>query len=376
MMWILNGYIKKHRKTFIYSGVFMLISLTLLLLSRNNEDFAQWYSSEVYPIFPNSLGRLLSPLPFSIFEIGLYIAFMLFIVYIFKILWMVLHKSPKLKSILSKGFTRGICILSSLFLVFTLTGSINYSRSTFASSTGLPIQNYTQEELTQLSILLIKDIESLVSQVNVDKNGFLSIDQKEINKEAVKAMKNLGKRYNTLSGYYPNTKPILLSKAMSYLGITGIYSPFTLEANYNRDVASFIIPYTICHELSHLKGYMREEEAGFIAYLACRDSNSKALQYSGAVNALIYTLNSIHINVSAETFLSVYSQIPEQVKMELENSRYYWEKHTVPITSIAKAANDQYLIANAQTSGTKSYGKMVDLLLAEYADKLRENELL
>ena len=31
------------------------------------------------------------------------------------------------------------------------------------------------------------------------------------------------------------------------------------------------IPHTICHELSHLKGYMREDEANFIGYLPVSD---------------------------------------------------------------------------------------------------------
>ncbi|HPE16562.1 MAG TPA: DUF3810 family protein, partial [Oscillospiraceae bacterium] len=32
--------------------------------------------------------------------------------------------------------------------------------------------------------------------------------------------------------------------------------------------------------------------------------------------------------------------------------------------------NDAYLKANAQRDGVKSYGRMVDLLLAEYRDEL------
>ena len=41
------------------------------------------------------------------------------------------------------------------------------------------------------------------------------------------------------------------------------------------------IPHTICHELSHLKGFMREDEANFIGYLACIGSDSPDFRYSG-----------------------------------------------------------------------------------------------
>ncbi|MGI6316524.1 MAG: DUF3810 family protein [Christensenellales bacterium] len=38
----------------------------------------------------------------------------------------------------------------------------------------------------------------------------------------------------------------------------------------------------------------------------------------------------------------------------------------------AEARNDTYLKANQQTDGTKSYGRMVDLLLAAYRARLAD----
>lgn len=43
--------------------------------------------------------------------------------------------------------------------------------------------------------------------------------------------------------------------------LCGVYSPFTVEANYNGDMPDYNVPHTLCHELSHLKGFMREDEA-------------------------------------------------------------------------------------------------------------------
>lgn len=376
MTWSLFRYILRYRKSFIYSGACIIVSLVLLYLSRNIEDFAQWYATMLFPLIPNTLGRLSSSFPFSIFEIGIYTIFLFLLFILLKSLWLVMQNKPELKVYLSTIFRRGICFLSSLVLVFTLTGSINYSRTSFANTSGLAVQETTQEELINLSMLLIEDINEIIPNVGIDYDGFLVLDETDIHKEAIDAMSNLGNKYSALSGYYPKPKPILLSKAMSYLGITGIYSPFTLEANYNKDVASFVIPYTICHELAHLKGFMREEEAGFIAYLACRESNSYVLQYSGALNALKFTLNALYANVSLDEFKTVYNHVPLQVKKEFDYSRFYWQQHSGSITSIAKAANNKYLIANAQVAGTKSYGIMVDLLMAEYADVIRDSILL
>lgn len=68
---------------------------------------------------------------------------------------------------------------------------------------------------------------------------------------------------------------------MSYLDISGIYCPFTFEANVNVHMNDVLIPVTMCHELSHLSGYMREDEANFIAFLACLQSDDPEFRYSG-----------------------------------------------------------------------------------------------
>ncbi len=67
-----------------------------------------------------------------------------------------------------------------------------------------------------------------------------------------------------------------------------------MEANYNGHMPEMDIPSTVCHELSHLKGFMREDEANFIAYLACRQSDSAAFRYSGALLAYIYSGNALY----------------------------------------------------------------------------------
>ena len=73
-------------------------------------------------------------------------------------------------------------------------------------------------------------------------------------------MIRLGQSYPQLDGYYPYPKPLINSRLLSVQQLCGIYSPFTIEANYNREMPYYNIPHTICHELSHLKGFMREDE--------------------------------------------------------------------------------------------------------------------
>ena len=141
-----------------------------------------------------------------------------------------------------------------------------------------------------------------------------------------------------------------------------MFSPFTIEANYNRDIPDYEIPYTICHELAHLKGWIREDEAGFIAYLACRESQEPALQYSGTLNALSYAMNALYGAGRRESYIRIDSA--GTAKKNRVSNRY-WKQFETKVAEVSTSLNDHYLKANAQSDGVQSYGRMVDLLLAE-----------
>jgi len=60
-------------------------------------------------------------------------------------------------------------------------------------------------------------------------------------------------------------KPLLASAALSWLGLTGIYSPFTGEPNVNMTVPNPELPFAASHEVAHQRGFAREDEANYLA---------------------------------------------------------------------------------------------------------------
>jgi hypothetical protein len=55
------------------------------------------------------------------------------------------------------------------------------------------------------------------------------------------------------------------------------------------------------------------------------------------------------------------------VKNDLMYSSNYWKQFETKVAEISNKVNDSYLKANNQDDGVKSYGRMVDLLLAYYS---------
>ena len=63
--------------------------------------------------------------------------------------------------------------------------------------------------------------------------------------------------------------------------------------------------------------------------------------------------------------MAVNDGLSEAVCTDRRERAAYLKRFEGPVAEASNAANNAYLKANQQTDGTKSYGRMVDLLLAE-----------
>lgn len=181
-----------------------------------------------------------------------------------------------------------------------------------------------------------------------------------------RAMEKLGQRYRRLSGHYPFPKPILNTWLLSVQQTTGVYSPFTVEANYNRDIAYYDIPFTICHELSHLRGYMQEEEANFIGVLATIGADDLYFNYSGYVSAWVYAGNAL-ARIDSSAFATLYGRINARTRQDMLYNNAYWKQFEGKPAEAHEQLNDAYLKIQGQATGVRSYGHVTDLMLEYFA---------
>ena len=213
---------------------------------------------------------------------------------------------------------------------------------------------------------VIARTNELAHQLELDENGICIIPENHLETETA-AMKKLAQQYPIMDAYYPHAKPVsILSPLWCYTRIVGMFVPFTMEANYNTCDTPESIGHNICHELSHLTGFMREDEANFISYLACRESDDIYLQFSGYQATLTFLLNAYYPEVDDEEYTRVYSLIDPIILNHNKNAREFWADYQTPVATVSETINDTYLKINNQSDGTKSYGRMVDLVIAEY----------
>ena len=354
-----------------------LLALAANQLAARSSAFANAYSHYVYRVLSLGIGSVIGLLPFSVVELLLY-ATLLFVLFDF-----VKQLRRAIRAAVTHPLRRFLghlfLILSALLVLYVFLCGINYHRASFSQEAGLSVtldehdMVYDEADLIALCDYLVTEINATEAQLDVSFIGQTMETPKasaawlwHAGRTGQRAMEKLGQRYRRLSGHYPFPKPILNTWLLSVQQTTGVYSPFTVEANYNRDIAYYDIPFTICHELSHLRGYMQEEEANFIGVLATIGADDLYFNYSGYVSAWVYAGNAL-ARIDSTAFATLYARINARTRQDMLYNNAYWKQFEGKPAEAHEQLNDAYLKIQGQATGVRSYGHVTDLMLEYFA---------
>ena len=150
---------------------------------------------------------------------------------------------------------------------------------------------------------------------------------------------------------------------MTYTHISGIYTFFTGEANLNTNFPDFINVFTTAHEMAHQRGIARENEANFIAYLVCINSENKYMQYCGYMNMYEYLSDALY-KASPTLYAKATVRLKDGGRHELRCYSDFFDKYRDnAVADMSDTVNDKYLEIQG-TEGSISYGMVVDLAVA------------
>lgn len=199
--------------------------------------------------------------------------------------------------------------------------------------------------------------------VREDRNGVFKIyNLREIQQEILKEQRYIPTIISDKKPSPTNSfKPSIFSTAMSYTGILGYYNPFTAEAQFNPNVPSSSLPFTLAHESAHQLGFAREEEANFIGFLIGKDSHNKDLKYSSDLFALKSILDAL-----AEKNQPFVKEILHNYSKEMKRDRLYEKayikQHRGLLDDFFGITNNIFLKSNGQ-DGSITYSYFTDLLI-------------
>jgi len=351
----------------LLAAALIILSLAILLdqFLYARPDLAEVYSRYIFPWLTTPWLIILGRIPFSfseLFVVGSFIAIIaLLVVGLRKLItvseWRLLRFLRSLIIV--------IIVLSLLVTNIIFFYRLNFNRYSLADSLDLELKPRAKGELVALANWLAEEAAQIREQLPEDEKGVLTLTggYRQILAEAYLGYDSASQEYPLLAtGLAVKPKPMLLSSLWSYTGIIGMYMPLFVEANINIDQPAHNIPFTALHEIAHTKGFAREEDVNFAAFLAGLYHPDPVFRYSALVSAWRYVSNRVY-GEDPDLYARLIILSPG-MRRDIEAQTLYWRKYEGKVERISTRINDALLQANRQEDGVKSYGRMVDLVLA------------
>ncbi len=348
----------------------LLIPLGVLLVhfaSVNPESVEKLYSEGIYRHMGSLLSTFTGFFPFSVAEALVILTPVLILFYLSRSIYTALtHPGGSALQILN-SFTNVLIAVSVGYFLFVILWGLNYYRLPYPKITDLDVRPASLEELEAVCISAIEKANLLRSRVNEDRSGVMEVKEagRQLFLRAKKGYQAAARIVPQLEGRYGTPKGVMLSIGLTYSGIAGIYFPFTGEANVNTMVPDCLLPSTACHEMAHQRGFAREDEANYIAYWTCSLHPDPDFQYSGTLLAMIHATKALRDN-DPDRYARISKLYSQGVLRDLKAHNAFWQRYEGPVERTSNKINNAYLKANKQKDGVQSYGRMVDLLIAEY----------
>ena len=381
----------------------MIVCLVVIVLFNvyawESKGFSDFYITYVFPIWVGTYGRFTGMFPFSVGEWLIVAGACLFLLAVIlipvRVILSILGKrNPEAGKLYRwkrriAGYHYGFAwLVVVVAMIMTLNCFMLYHGTTF-QETYFPGEQdeYSLEELADAWNVVAVNCIRLSGMVERDERGRVvypgsvnaageSVDMAD---KAREVMAQMGEEYPRLKGYYPRAKAMFFSDLMCQMYMAGYYFPFSMEANYNDVMQVTNKPSTICHELAHLRGYILEDEANFISFLACTRSEDIFFQYSGYLEVMSYLyqeLNNLtpeevkYMNDAGIGICPITKQILGDATFVLPEQWDRIEEEAVLDTETVEKASDVFvetsLQLNGVSDGMKSYSRVVELLILYY----------
>lgn len=345
------------KKIFQFKRIYLLLlyplSIILVALARlDNRWIEAFFVPFVYKPLVFVIGGFVSVFPFSVTEIAVVVLTILSVWYIVRVIIRTVKQKSAWKHHLYKTFINVLCVGAIALFGFELCMGLNYYRAEAKDYLDLEIKESTIEELYDLCVMLVDNMNESRAKCELDQNGNVKLSNKNTFKTsdaARDAYRAMSRDFPMVAGTDIKNKPLLSSKLFSMFFTTGIYIPYTFESNINIDVPAYTIPSTMCHELTHSRGFMREDEANFFGYLACLYSDRADFNYSGAYLAFDYAFTELY-NDDKDLAKKIAKRLDQGVIDDINAESDYWDKFETPVAEVADKVYNTYLEANGEES--------------------------
>jgi len=350
----------KTKMFFITNLILFIISVLIYTFCIFYEPFAEFYSRTVSSALRIVMAKLTGLIPFSLAEIFVVIGIPVLLIYlVYIIISSFKHKENKLSKHIK--ILSGIAMLAAVIYINNF--GVCYHRHSLEYNLGLQRNKISKEQLYEGALSVSRQLEraSLVAKFDEDGASVMPYTFFELSNKLDDAYDSFISEYNFITDIKTPAKHVLLSEYMTYAHISGIYMPLTGEANVNTNYPDYVVVFSMAHEKAHQRGIAGEDEANFVAYLACMSSDDEYIRYAALMSMYDYYLTAA-MQADYNMYTQLISQSGEKVLGEMHSYYEFFEKYrSSKAAKVAESVNDTYLKIQGQDEGTQSYGLVVEL---------------
>ena len=343
-------------------GIITLASLMLYFIAIASRPVADFVNSTVATAWRVAMALLSYIFPFSLFELIIVLAIptvVLVTVLVVRARGGARAKIRRLFAILG--------VVGIVYSGYLVVMAIPYRTTPLNEHLGIEDKKDISKDELYITTLAVRDeVNSLADKV-VREGGEsrMNCTLTEMSAKLVSAYDTVRERYPFFSNVISRAKPIMASGLMCDMGLTGIYTYYTGEANVNTEYPDYSLTFVTAHEFAHQRGINRENEANFMAFLVTTASDDPFLRYSGYLYMYQY-LSSALYSADKELYKEVRAGLDERAIEDIRASNAVTLAHSdSPLRDVTEKINNAYLQSNG-TPGTVSYGYVVRLAVAYY----------
>jgi hypothetical protein len=344
---------------FLVAAAFILQTLA----HRNPQLVERYYSRKLFLLISRALSLINNLVGFSIAELMIYVLPGVFLIALLYQAREIYLRRRRPGNLLRTDLLALLWMTSSGIMLFLIVWGLNYQREPLRSALGTG-RNVSDEQLKKISETIVNELNSNYDQSHNAPAGLAPPGRAQVNDLIESSYQQEPLLAGTSPGRLGRAKPVYSSGVMSRLGLSGFYMPFTGEPNFNAAQPEFDVPYVIAHEKAHQRGFAREDEANFLAFVICIKSTDAYVRYSGYLNAL--KVVGAFVASDPDFYRGLLTRVGEGPRNDLRVRAAFWARHQGPARAVAARVNNSYLKANRIGSGAKSYSEDVALIVAYY----------
>jgi len=306
------------------------------------------YNAYVFHPFQLVRNSIFSIVPFSVGDMLYVLAGIAILLLIGRWIYFLVHFRLR-KHQLGNSMLQTIIALGVIYIVFILGYGGNYYKPSLTSFWKLDKSEWSSD-----STLEAFD-KFLVSRLNGYAPGYQEVPFSQIDKSARVFYKDLTD--SRTRNYGVRVKASMFGYLMQNFGIQGYYNPWTGEAQVNKFLPAFMLPFVVCHEMAHQSGIAAEDDANLLSYAVSTLAPDTIFRYSAYLNLWLYTHARLR-RVDSLKAKELRATLNPVTLAHLDTLKAIRKRYDSDISDYSGALYDGYLKLHHQKDGIESYNKV------------------